>query len=90
MKVKEKWFKRIEVDGKIYKKTDMPVIGGIAKCIKEEYHSTKYLTMGKYYRIGNYIYENETDDSTPSLMGDDGEPCGLHANFANKKFTYYS
>lgn len=82
--VQKKLFKRIKYNGKIYRRTDTPVIGGIAESLKDDAISTK----GTFYLIDDYIWGDGEADST-SIIADDGEPCGLHKHFANKDYYYY-
>ena len=76
--VKKKLFKRISYNGRTYKRTNTPVNGGIAECIKSGGWSTK----GRFYLIDDYIFG--VGDGSTSIIGDDGEPCGVHSNFANR------
>lgn len=80
--VRKKLSGEIEFEGVIYVPTDKPVIGGIAKALK----SDEFSTEGVYYKIDNYIWK-EGDDT--SFIGDDGEPCGLHASFSGRYYDYY-
>lgn len=80
--VKKKLFKRIEYKGKIYKRTDTPTIGGIAESIVDDEWSTK----GRFYLINDFI---SGDGNDTSIIGDDGEPCGVHKDFSNRYFIYY-
>lgn len=80
--VKEKWFGKIEFEGITYILTDKPVIGGIAKSLKQDAFSHK----GAFYKIDDYIWKEGIDTS---YIGEDGDPCGLHDSFSGNKFIYY-
>jgi hypothetical protein len=82
MQVKRKLFNRIRYNGKTYKRTDSPMVGGIAQSLK----TNRYLTKDKYYVIDDYIWK---DGESPSIIGDDGEPCGLHKCFTPTDFLYF-
>lgn len=64
----------------MYKRTPIPVIGGIAECIEGDSWATK----GNFYLIDDY-----GEGGFPSIIGDDGERCGVHAYFSNRKYYYY-
>lgn len=83
MKVKKQLFGRVKYNGKTLRRSDTPVVGGIAQCRK----TNRYLTEGKYYLISDFIWK---DGVSPSIIDDNGEPCGLHKSFYPNDFLYFS
>lgn len=82
--VKKLWFSRIRYNGRVYKRVDKPVIGGIAEALKSDKISTK----GQYYQIDDFIWKDGDEEST-AIIGDDGECCGMHRVFANRLYYFY-
>lgn len=80
--IRKKWFGKIEYCRNVYEPTNIPIIGGIAEAIQTDAWST----AGNFYLIDDYIYG---DGSSPSIVGDDNEPCGVHLDFSSRNFRYY-